>query len=49
MGPLQPIGRPGNPEEIAKLLAFLISDDNKFMMGSDITIDGGLHLKPPPL
>ena len=43
----QPLGRTGKPEEIAKLLAFMISEDNMFMTGEDVTIDGGILLRPP--
>ncbi|WP_348798073.1 SDR family NAD(P)-dependent oxidoreductase [Flavobacterium adhaerens] len=37
----QPIGRMGNPEEIAKLALFLCSDESSFITGSDYPIDGG--------
>ena len=29
------------PEEISKLIMFLASDENTYMTGSSITIDGG--------
>ena len=35
------IGRMGRKSEVAKLLAFLSSDDNSFMTGNCIVIDGG--------
>jgi NAD(P)-dependent dehydrogenase (short-subunit alcohol dehydrogenase family) len=35
------LGRVGKKEEVAKLLAFLASDDNTFMTGNEIIIDGG--------
>lgn len=42
----QPIGRMGEPEEIAKLALFLCSDDASFITGSNYPIDGGfLSLK----
>jgi NAD(P)-dependent dehydrogenase (short-subunit alcohol dehydrogenase family) len=37
----QPIGRMGEPEEIAKLALFLCSDDASFITGSNYPIDGG--------
>jgi NAD(P)-dependent dehydrogenase (short-subunit alcohol dehydrogenase family) len=42
----QPIGRMGEPDEIAKLALFLCSDDASFITGSNYPIDGGfLSLK----
>lgn len=37
----QPIGRMANPEEIAKLVLYLCSDEASFITGSDYPIDGG--------
>lgn len=37
-----PAGRPGRPEEVAKLVAFLASEDNTYIVGQNICIDGGL-------
>jgi len=37
----QPIGRMGTPDEIAKLILYLCSDDASFITGSDYPIDGG--------
>ena len=41
-GAAHPIGRIGEPEEIAELAAFLASDRAGFITGSDHRIDGGL-------
>jgi NAD(P)-dependent dehydrogenase (short-subunit alcohol dehydrogenase family) len=38
----QPMGRLGTPEEIARSIAYLASDDTAFMTGSALVIDGGL-------
>ena len=41
----QPIGRMGQPEEVAALALFLCTDEAAFITGSDYPIDGGfLHL-----
>ena len=39
-----PLGRPGQPEEVAALIVFLASDDAGWMTGETIPIDGGRHL-----
>jgi NAD(P)-dependent dehydrogenase (short-subunit alcohol dehydrogenase family) len=36
--------RMGNPDEIARLARFLLSEDSSFMIGVDVTIDGGIRL-----
>ena len=38
---LQPLGRLGQPEEVAELVLFLASDKAKFITGSLQVIDGG--------
>src|SRR5207244_886752 len=39
-----PLGRAGEPEEIADLIAFLASDKAGWITGETISIDGGRHL-----
>ena len=41
-GAAHPIGRIGEPEEVAEMVAFLASDKAAFCTGSDYRIDGGL-------
>lgn len=36
-----PMGRLGEPEEIASVIAFLASDESSFMTGSEVVADGG--------
>ena len=42
--PLIPLGRVGQPREIAGLVAYLASDESGYMTGSSLTIDGGFVL-----
>jgi NAD(P)-dependent dehydrogenase (short-subunit alcohol dehydrogenase family) len=37
-----PVGRPGTPEEVAKLVLYLASDESSWVTGSLYPIDGGL-------
>ena len=39
-----PLGRPGQPEDIAGMILFLASDRAAWMTGETIPIDGGRHL-----
>lgn len=39
-----PIGRLGEPDEVAGLVAYLSSDDAGFLTGANIAINGGQHM-----
>lgn len=43
-----PAGRWGEPRDVAKLVAFLLSDDASYINGEDIMIDGGSTLHGAP-
>lgn len=41
------LGRPGYPEEVARTIAFLASDNASFITGASIPVDGGRHAMCP--
>ena len=45
--PKTPIGRVGTPEEIATMIAYLLSDSASAMHGQTLTVSGGLELNFP--
>ena len=38
-----PMGRFGTPEEVSRVVLFLLSEQASFMTGSAITVDGGME------
>jgi acetoacetyl-CoA reductase len=42
--PQIPVGRLGTPEEIARCVLFLASDDAGFITGSTLSANGGQHI-----
>jgi NAD(P)-dependent dehydrogenase (short-subunit alcohol dehydrogenase family) len=43
-GGMNAAGRMGRPEDVARLISFLVSDEASFLNGCDIPIDGGLRM-----
>jgi acetoacetyl-CoA reductase len=39
-----PVGRLGEPEEVARCVLFLAADDAGFITGSQLTINGGQYM-----
>ena len=46
-GRATPLGRVGTPEDIARAVVFLASDDASFVTGQTLWVDGGLFTQPP--
>ncbi len=43
--PLNPLGRVGQPQELADLASYLVSDHAGYINGEMVAIDGGAHLR----
>jgi 3alpha(or 20beta)-hydroxysteroid dehydrogenase len=43
------LGRPGEPIDLAKVIAFLASDESAFCTGADFIVDGGTTAGPAPI
>ena len=37
-----PVGRMGEPDEVARVALFLASDDSSFVTGIELFVDGGI-------
>jgi NAD(P)-dependent dehydrogenase (short-subunit alcohol dehydrogenase family) len=42
----QPVKGGGNPEDIASMVAYLASDEARFITGTHMVVDGGITIGP---
>jgi acetoacetyl-CoA reductase len=40
-----PVGRLGQPEEIASIVAWLASDESGYSTGADFSVNGGMNMQ----
>jgi NAD(P)-dependent dehydrogenase (short-subunit alcohol dehydrogenase family) len=45
LAPDVPLGRPGEPDEVAELVAWLVSESANYVTGTSVLIDGGMALQ----
>src|SRR5438128_2703004 len=45
LDPEIPLGRPGEPEEVANLVSWLVSDEARYVTGVSYLIDGGMAIQ----
>jgi NAD(P)-dependent dehydrogenase (short-subunit alcohol dehydrogenase family) len=41
MAKASPLGRVGQPDDVARAILFLVSDDASYITGAEIAVDGG--------
>jgi NAD(P)-dependent dehydrogenase (short-subunit alcohol dehydrogenase family) len=46
MAPLVPMQRAGSPEEVARAILWLLSDDSSYSTGTTVTVSGGRAILP---
>ena len=41
-----PLRRFGTPDDVADVIAFLVSEESRFITGETITVSGGWYMRP---